>query len=98
MENKKQVEEMANFICHSEFIDISYYEAEQIAVELLKHYQPKIPEDSIVLDKKEYEKLKLKIETLRETITWYDNDIKKIRKETVKEILEDWKNWAVAGN
>lgn len=36
----------------------------------------------------ENEKLKLKIDCLRETITWYDNDIKKIRKKASIELSE----------
>ena len=32
--------------------------SEKIAEELLKYYQPKLPEDSVILSKEEYEKLK----------------------------------------
>ena len=28
----------------------------------------------------------------------YKQELQQARKETVKEILEDWENWAVAGN
>ena len=52
-----QIEEMVNIIQHTEFVDISWYEAEKIAEELYKHYQPKLPEDSVVLSKDEKQKL-----------------------------------------
>ena len=69
MENKqKQIEEMAEIIDNVEdnahltqtrwdgYLAIA--NSEKIATELLKHYQPKIPEGAVVLSREEYEKLK----------------------------------------
>ena len=57
MNDKQQIEEMANLTHHTEFVDISGYEAEKIAEELLKHYQPKLPEHSVVLEQEDYDNL-----------------------------------------
>lgn len=53
MMKQKQIKEMANLIHHTEFVDISGYEEEKIAEELLKYYQPKIPENAVVLTREE---------------------------------------------
>ena len=66
-------------------------DAKEIAKTLIMLGYRKMPEGSVVLSKEEYEKLKLKIETLRETITWYDNDIKKTSKETARKIFTQLK-------
>ena len=71
-EKHKQIEEMANFIHRTEFVDISRYEEETIAKELLKHYQPKLPEDSVVLTREEFDELGLVVETVQE----YESDEK----------------------
>ena len=77
VENKeKQIEEMAkeihkallgcknNSCCNCEFNNdspMSFCKAEYIAKVISKKYQPKLPEDSVVLSREEYEKLKLKL-------------------------------------
>jgi rubrerythrin len=58
-----------------------------------KHLESVLELSSTQFEKvvRENEKLNNKIEVLRETITWYDNDIKKIRKETAEKIFKELK-------
>ena len=99
MEDKEnQIEEMANIIHRTEFVDISGYEEEKISEELLKHYQPKLPEDSVVLsreEKQEYENLvKLLIydKPIKSRVYEVIKDIKeRERKETAEKILDQIK-------
>lgn len=65
-----QIEEMAKVIESVKLygIDnygrkISHYSTLELAEELLKHYQPKIPEGSVVLSKEEYEELQKGVKT-----------------------------------
>ena len=93
----KAIEEMANFIHRTEFVDISRYEEETIAKELLKHYQPKLPKDSVVLTKSELEQVKeqavkefatiLKVKTVLTPGGWCVNieDIDNTLKEVIGE-------------
>ena len=60
---QKQVEEMAtllyNRIATIERFGLTGREiCEKLAKEILKYYQPKIPENAVVLTKEEYERLK----------------------------------------
>lgn len=83
MDKQKQIEEMANLIHHTEFVDISGYEEEKIAEELLKYYQPKLPGNAVVLTKEEYEWLTCCFEKFEEIM----NDIKEqAGKETAEKI------------
>jgi hypothetical protein len=55
MQNK-QIEEMAKILreeCFYDLKEISVETSERLAITLLKYYQPKLPEDSIVLTKEE---------------------------------------------
>lgn len=79
---KKQIEEMAKIIHHTEFVDISGYEEEKIAEELLKYYQPKLPEDSVVLSKENYDKL------CHLAYFGYDDAYEKGSKETAEKFLQ----------
>lgn len=103
MNKQKQIEEMANLIHHTEFVDISGYEEEKIAEELLKYYQPKLPGNAVVLTREEYEKLKLFEERVRSGVCftqkeWFDYCQKdsnertslliKAKKDTRKETAE----------
>lgn len=62
MDDKKQIEEMARTIrpILENRTDIGYIPDldKPIAKELIKHYQPKIPEGAVVLTGEEYEKMK----------------------------------------
>lgn len=64
-----------------------------IAKEVLKHYQPKLPEDSVVLTKEEYEQLKQTIisqlEESTKLCTHLTQKIIDTRKETAREILKE---------
>ena len=70
-DREKQIEEMAKVICNACKTRVSEQQCnsnkraiygwcsmcEIITEELLKHYQPKLPKDSVVLTREEYEKL-----------------------------------------
>ena len=62
MNDKQQIEEMAKIIedrlYEGTSDSMSEGEGVWIAKELIKHYQPKLPEDAVVLTEKEYSKLK----------------------------------------
>lgn len=98
MDKQKQIEEMANLIHHTEFIDISGYEEEKIAEELLKYYQPKLPENAVVLTREEYDELKqakILLEFREETIKYleeanirYSKALENKSKETAEKILK----------
>ena len=92
MDKQKQIEEMAKVIHHTEFVDISGYEEEKIAEELLKHYQPKLPENAVVLTRKDREEFnELYRSALQRAEKWEKLcgiKIKEARKETAKEIFE----------
>ena len=94
MDKQKQIEEMAKVI-HDLILDTPFNgteaSCEKIAEELLKHYQPKIPEGAVVLtreEKQEYESLiKLLIydKPIKSRIYEFIKDIKnRIRKETAE--------------
>lgn len=85
-DNEKQIEEMANFIHRTEFVDISRYEEETIAKELLKHYQPKLPEDSVVLTTEELKDM------VKARTKCVENAIIRTRKETAEKILVELYN------
>ena len=95
-EKNKQIEEMANIIHRTEFVDISGYEEEKIAEELLKYYQPKLPEDSVVLSRKEYEKIVKYLKTYEDKLKNFPNEVNALvdmynkgRKETAEKILKE---------
>lgn len=56
-----------------------------VATELVKKYQPKIPEDSVVLTKEE-----IKHPTRTEVIEFFVNHNAEVRKETAREILKEF--------
>lgn len=110
MDDKKQIEEIereANqlkelakiirFVLENR-TDIQYIPdlAFPIAKELLKHYQPKLPENAVALTREEYEKTIQDYQDLLENFDNYlfeyrkfaDGCIKDARKETAKEILD----------
>ena len=104
MNKQKQIEEMANLIHHTEFVDISGYEEEKIAEELLKYYQPKLPENAVVLTEEElterdYERYNLGYETHRqesqkredyiETLSHHINDLENALLIARKETAKD---------
>lgn len=91
---EKQIEEMAKVIddrlieARSWLGSMNRGEGYWIAQKLVEHYQPKLPEDSVVLSREEYEKLK----TLEEGhITCEDmlEFVEKARKETADKIFND---------
>lgn len=64
MDKQKQIEEMANIMKSVTLYGDDNYRRKisndsymELAEELLKHYQPKIPEGSVVLTKEKYEQL-----------------------------------------
>lgn len=88
MDKQKQIKEMANIIHRTEFVDISGYEEEKIAEELLKHYQPKIHENAVVLTREEWDKYQT---TNRDWNAIYFEGIEKARKETAEKFAEKLK-------
>lgn len=85
--DKQMIEEMANIIYKRvntlEHFGLALFGlCEKIAEELLKHYQPKIPENAVVLTREEYER-------------WQGQtlNIKKVRKETAEKFAEEVDKW-----
>lgn len=71
-----------------------------IAQKLVEHYQPKLPEDSVVLSKEEYNNLKLQIQQAHNKGVQAGFDMTKfkeqsIRKQAVKEFAEKLKIKAI---
>lgn len=95
MEKEKQIEEMARVLCQNQCYSCTG--ATCLALlnckALYEHGYRKITENEVVISKEEYRKLKLKrknamaIETARKVCEHIENDNKKIRKETAREIL-----------
>lgn len=97
MNEQKQIEEMAKELkavakivrtILEDRTDIKYIPDLDfpIAKEVLKHYQPKIPENAVVLTREEFEKFKkqdlfMKDYTIVEVL---ENETKKARKETAE--------------
>jgi hypothetical protein len=69
MDKRKEIEEMAKEL-HDLILDTPFNGTEascdKIAEELLKHYQPKIPENAVVLTREAYENLGVYEETVQE--------------------------------
>lgn len=95
MENKeKQIEEMAYIIENAFKVYFGAndlvepedfpYQAKDLAKELLEHYQPKIPEDSIVLSREEYDNLKLEIQKAHNKGVQAGFDMTKFKEESIK--------------
>lgn len=57
---KKEIEEMAKILreeCFYDLREVNIETSERLATKLLEHYQPKLPEHSVVLSKEEVERL-----------------------------------------
>ena len=99
----KQIEEMAKIIddrlleARNWLGSMNKGEGYWIAQELVKHYQPKLSEDSVVLSKEEYDDLQVGKdfdygyhEGVKNTEAYYENfELTEARKETASEIFEE---------
>lgn len=105
----KQIEEMVgiiNKVVANSCPDFNGYrvpEPKSLAEELLKYYQPNLPEDSVVLTKEEWNKyraknlkllqdqkvqLGLEIRELRNDRDYWIEEYKHTRKETAREVIQ----------
>ena len=98
---EKQIEEMAKKICNACKTRVSEQQCNSykrevygycsmckiIAKELLKHYQPKLPKDSVVLSREEYEKLTKKLVTEQRAKEIAQEYFGIVRKETAEKII-----------
>lgn len=77
--------------------DILFIDNQELAEELLKYYQPKLPKDSIVFSKEEYEGLKQEklnaVCDLNMRIVELDNELKHASKETTEKIFDILYQW-----
>lgn len=102
MDKQKQIEEMAKiiketnlcgFACDTcKYKNISVVndcKSKLIAEELLKHYQPKIPKNAVVLKKEEYESVKDSVDLLRENESVSNSLIKS--NELCRKLIDDKK-------
>lgn len=101
MTDKEMIEEMAKVIESVKLYGIDNYGRKishdsmlELAEELLKHYQPKIPEGSVVLSKCEaqkyyaYKHIEPQIKGCLDREIKLERQLKEARKETAREILE----------
>lgn len=90
---QEQIEEMAKVIRHilENRTDICFIPDldKPIAEELLKHYQLKLPKDSVVLSMEEYKRITKELVTEQRATEIAKEYFEKIRKETAKKILND---------
>lgn len=94
-EQERKIEEMAKIIrpILENRTDICFIPDldKQIAEELLKRYQPKLPKDSVVLSKEEWKQIKNSLYYSKEEL---ERKLQKESKDTAKEIcdliLEHW--------
>lgn len=102
MNNKqqKEIEEMAKVICNTCETRVSEQQCnsdkraiygycsmcEIITKELLKHYQPKLPEDKVVLSREEYEKLRTELRIKSNEADWRADQLQALDKDF--ELLE----------
>ena len=89
----KQIEEMAEILrdkCFYYLRDTSVEASEKIAEELLKYYQPKLPEDGVVLSKEETELLKNDLDkgNYGEFESGFSQGYEKGSKEAIDKILK----------
>ena len=97
-DKEKQIEEMAKEIESVKLYGIDNYGRKishdsvlELAEELLKHYQPKIPEGSVVLSKGEaqkyyaYKHIEPQIKGCLEREVKLERQLKEVRKETARE-------------
>ena len=87
-DKEKQIEEMREHICIGcsgkpcgEYCDKCKFVAE----ELLKHYQLKLPEDSIMLTREEYDSLKLEIQQAHNKGVRVGFDLKEFKINSIKQ-------------
>lgn len=102
-DKEKQIEEMAKIIAdsctiHKVYVNKHYPDRQKdmyysLAEELLKYYQPKLPEDSVVLSRDAYQVMETKIEQLtkyaeneRQLREYYCNEA---RKETAEKFVNE---------
>lgn len=97
MENNKQeqIEEMAKMI-DNRLIEANCWLGTMykgigrwIAQTLVEHYQPKLPEDSVVLSREEYERITKELVTEQRAMEIAKEYFEKMRKETAEKILND---------
>lgn len=109
MTDREMIEQMENDICNACKPRVAKCKGNFpcamcgiVATELVEKYQPKIPEDSIVLTKKEWENYKssfrnqlyckdvqygIEIKELRNDRDYWREEYRQARKETAREIL-----------
>ena len=109
-DREKQIEEMAEHINNMRERNAHYYakkndkivtleafaDSYAIAEELIKYYQPKLPEGSVVISKEEYESVQKLFTYDKPMLDRIDNFSKEIkdqaRKQAVKELIEKAEN------
>lgn len=91
-----QIEEMAKVIESVKLygIDnygrkISHHSALELAEELLKHYQSKLPEGSVVMSEKEWQQIKNSLYYSKEEL---EKKLERARQETAREFAEKLEN------
>ena len=93
--NDKMIEEMAKVIddrlieANNYFGSMNKGKGYWIAQKLVEHYQPKIPEGSVVLNNDEYVELIEIKNRVNKLWSIFRKELEDTRKETVKEILEE---------
>lgn len=100
-DKEKQIKEMVEHIkkvIYNTEPDFNGYRVPrtvELAEELLKYYQPKIPENAVVLTREEYDDM-YSFKTTRGGFYNILDTVRKVeRKETAKEILQDFDNHGV---
>ena len=94
MTKQEQIEQMAKII-DDRLIEANLWLGSMnkgkgywIAEKLVEHYQPKLPEDRVVLSKKEYERITKELVTEQRAIEIAKEYFEKIRKETAEKFLQ----------
>lgn len=85
----KQIEEIETII-KSNLAEGSFANAfaRKVAIQIVEHYQPKLPEDSVVLSKEEYDEIKIYKSYIPEMKKAFDKVRNAAIKETAEKILK----------
>lgn len=99
MTEQEQIEQMAKVIhdrlaeARCEFGSMNISESYLIAQKLVEHYQPKLPEDSVVLSRDNYNRLKRDSELYEarheEKLKFFEKVYNQASKETAEKIFND---------
>lgn len=85
-DKEKQIEEIITDIRKFIGYDTPYTQKKALADYLFEHYQPKLPKDSVVLSKEEYEKLKTQLKIKTNEADWRADQLQALDKDF--ELLE----------